>query len=253
MDHTRRAVSGGSQQSSTAPVPHARRAQPLTGLTGPEGLVWYAAYGSNMHAGRLAYYIAGGRPPDGARAYPGCRDRRLPAQTVPVLLSGLLYFALEPQVWTGGMGFYEPAQDREMPARAYLVTSQQLSDIAAQEMHQDPGADLDLARALAAGRDQLGPGRYEMLVCPGAIDGIPVYTFTAPRGLADAELNPPCAAYLANFAAGLAEAHGWPVERSAEYLATRPGAAGHWTSQGVLEVLRRAAEARDGWGAAGRG
>ncbi|WBP92062.1 histone deacetylase [Kitasatospora cathayae] len=200
-----------------------------------------------MHADRLKYYIAGGRPPGGARTYPGCRDRRLPEQQAPVLLPGLLYFAGQSLVWTGGMGFYDPAQASEMPARAYLVTEQQFSDIAAQEMHREPGADLDLTQALAAGRDQLGPGRYETLVCPGGIEGIPVFTFTAPWHLADAELSAPSVAYLANFATGLAEAHGWSLERSAHYLATRPGAAGHWTTQAVLEALRVAA--REDFGA----
>ncbi|GAA4832660.1 histone deacetylase [Kitasatospora terrestris] len=207
-----------------------------------EGMVWYAAYGSNMDARRLAAYIAGGRPPGGSRSYPGCRDRRLPDRAVPLLLPGLLYFALESRVWTGGLGFYDPAQPGEMPARAYLVTPQQLADIAAQEMHRAPGADLPLNPALTRGTDRLGPGRYETLVCPGMLDGLPVYTLTAPWGLADADLNPPSAGYLANFAAGLADAHGWRLDRSAVYLATRPGAAGHWTAGSVMEALRAAAE-----------
>ncbi|MFF0415628.1 histone deacetylase [Kitasatospora sp. NPDC004745] len=228
----------GVQQLSATPHPDVRRAEPLTGDLGQTRLVWYAAYGSNMHASRLKYYIVGGQPPGGARTYPGCRDPRLPKHTLPVLLPGLLYFALESAVWTGGMGFYDPAQEGEMPARAYLVTTEQFSDIAAQEMYQDPGANLDLTRALAAGRDQLGPGRYETLVCPGTIDGIPVCTFTAPWSLPEAELNPPSAAYLSNFATGLAEAHGWPLEAAVEYLATRPGAVGHWTAQTVLDALQ---------------
>ncbi|MEV7217910.1 histone deacetylase [Kitasatospora cineracea] len=217
-----------------------RRAQPLASIPSSTPVVWYAAYGSNMHAGRLAHYIVGGRPPGGARTYPGCRDGRLPERTLPVLLPGTLYFALESTVWTGGMGFYDPAADGEMPARAYLVTAQQFSDIAAQEMHREPGADLDLTLALELGSDRLGPGRYETLVCPGAIDGIPVFTFTAPWPLADAELNTPAAAYLANFATGLAEAHGWSLEQTADYLATRPGAAGRWSSAAVLDALRPA-------------
>ncbi|XCM83866.1 histone deacetylase [Kitasatospora sp. HUAS MG31] len=190
-----------------------------------------------MHASRLAYYIEGGRPPGGTRTYPGCRDRRRPQLAVPVLLPGLLYFALESPVWGGGMGFYDPAQDGEMPARAYLVTAGQFSDIAAQEMRREPGTDLDLSRALSAGRDRLGPGRYQTLVCAGALDGIPVCTFTAPWTLADADLNAPSAAYLRNFAGGLAEAHGWGPARSAEYLATRPGAAGRWTARSVLDAI----------------
>ncbi|MFI6846314.1 histone deacetylase [Kitasatospora sp. NBC_00085] len=190
-----------------------------------------------MHAGRLDCYLRGGRPPGGARTYPGCRDGGPPDRAVPVMLPGALYFALESAVWGGGMGFYDPAQAGEIPARAYLLTVGQFSDIAAQEMYRDPGADLALDGVLGAGRERLGPGRYETLVCPGALDGVPVLTFTAPWSLPDAELNVPRAAYLRNLAAGLAEAHGWGPGRAADYLSSRPGAAGHWSSAALLREL----------------
>ncbi|MGW4381465.1 histone deacetylase [Kitasatospora sp. NPDC004531] len=225
-------------------LPTVRRTSPLpdhdgpAGPLGPGSPVWYAAYGSNMHARRLARYIAGGRPPGASRTYPGCRDRTPPGRTLPILLPGILYFALESPTWTGGSAFYDPTRDGDMPARAYFLTAQQFADIAAQEMRRAPGPELDLTRVLSAGRDQFGPGRYETLICPGTLDGVPVLTFTAPWPLADAELNPPAARYLANLAAGLAEAHHWTPARSAAYLATRPGATAHWTPEAVLQALR---------------
>lgn len=215
------------------------RATPLSAST-DSNLVWYAAYGSNMHSARLAHYLRGGRPVGGSRTYPGCRDRRLPSRAIPVMLPGELYFALVSSVWGGGMGFYDPEQTNEVPARAYLVSAEQFSDIAAQEMHRCPGADLDLAPVLASGRDRLGPGRYETLVCPGEIDGHPVLTFTAPWNLSAADLNAPTINYLANFASGLHEAHGWSIERSANYLAARPGVVGHWTAKSILDALQTA-------------
>ena len=187
--------------------------------------VWYAAYGSNMHAERFACYLRGGRPPGGARTYPGCRDTRAPERQVQVVLPGQMYFAGESAVWTGGMAFYDPTAAGTTPARAYLVTAQQFADIAAQEMRRDPGADLDLTEVLAQGTAQLGPGRYETLVHPGHLDGLPLLTFTAPWRIEQAPLNPPSAAYLHHLAAGLAETHGWPQDRIAAYLASRPGAA----------------------------
>jgi hypothetical protein len=186
-----------------------------------------------MHLERLRYYLAGGQPPGNARCYPGCRDRSLPAATVPVLLPGGLYFALESAAWTGGMAFYDPAADGELPARAYLVTAGQFADIAAQEMRRDPAADLDLGDAVRHGRASLGPGRYETLVCAGVLDGHPVLTFTAPVRHPPAELTPPSAAYLRHLVAGLVEAHGWDVPRAARYLSGRPGAAGTWTPDSV--------------------
>ncbi|WP_370466523.1 histone deacetylase [Streptacidiphilus sp. PB12-B1b] len=162
-----------------------------------------------MHAARLACYLSGGRPPGGARTYPGCRDPRPPARTLPVTLPGRLYFALESAVWTGGMAFYDPFDPGTMPARAYLVTVEQFADVAAQEMHREPGGELDLSGVLSGGRAVLGPGRYETLVCPGLLEGRPVLTFTAGCRSAEAELNAPSAGYLRHLSAGLREAHGW--------------------------------------------
>jgi hypothetical protein len=214
-----------------------RRPERLPAAAATTEDVWYAAYGSNMHLDRLNFYLAGGRPPGGRRAYPGCRDTRPPREMIPVLLPGRLYFALESMVWTGGMGFYDPLDPGEMPARAYLLTASQFADIAAQEMHQEPGEDIDLSAVLAEGRACLGEGRYQTLVCPGALDGCPVLTFTAPWRSAEARLNKPSGAYLRNLASGLRESHGWTRERIADYLAGRPGAEGVWGAADVAALM----------------
>ena len=190
-----------------------------------------------MHLDRLHYYLSGGRPPGGRRTYPGCRDQRPPRQTIPVLLPGRLYFALESMAWTGGMGFYDPLDPGEMPARAYLLAVSQFADIAAQEMYHEPGEDLDLSAVLADGRAALGDGRYQTLVCPGALDGCPVLTFTAPWRSAEASLNKPSAAYLRSLASGLRESHGWTREEAADYLAGRPGAEGEWDAAGIAALI----------------
>ncbi|MFJ6385070.1 histone deacetylase [Kitasatospora sp. NPDC092039] len=207
--------------------------------TGPDGdaLVWYVAYGSNLHAARLACYLRGGRPDGGAQDHPGGRDRRLPRRTVATALPGTLYFADLSLTWGGGSAFYDPAPPGDVPCRAYLLTAGQFSDLAAQEMRRLPGADLDLAPVLATGRAELGPGRYETLLHVGELDGHPLLTFTASRGVAGAELNAPTPPYLRTLAAGLAESHGWGPWRAAGYLATRPGAAGHWTPRAVAALL----------------
>ncbi|WP_314174033.1 histone deacetylase [Streptomyces winkii] len=203
--------------------------------------VWYAAFGSNMHRSRLDCYLTGGRPSGGRRAQPGCRDQRPPERALPVMLPGELYFALESPVWTGGTAFYDPDGEGSTAARAWLVTAGQFSDIAAQEMHRPPGTDLDLREVLTSGREETGPGRYETLVCAGVLDGDPVLTFTAPWGRTDVPGNPPAAAYLEHLASGLAESHGWSGARIAEYLAMRPGAAGHWSAESVAELLQHTA------------
>ncbi|MGW7315689.1 histone deacetylase [Streptomyces sp. NPDC054865] len=210
---------------------------PLTRAIPAPEQVWYASYGSNMHMDRLAAYIAGGTPPGATRTYPGCRDRRAPERSIAVELDGRLYFATESPVWTGGRAFYDPTAAGRMWGRAHLVTVGQISDIAAQEMYRDPGADLDVSTAVRDGRDVLGPGRYETLICPGAIEGIPVLTFTAPWTLRDVEVLTPSAAYLRYLAGGLLESGPWEERGIARYLASCPGAAGSWTAHQVHELF----------------
>lgn len=204
--------------------------------------VWYAAYGSNMHRERLECYLGGGTPPGGTRTYPGCRDRRPPARSLPVLLPGVMYFATESPVWHGGRAFYDPGAAGEVPAQAYLLTRSQFSDIAAQEMYREPGEDLDLDEVLARGRAETGPGRYETLVSPGVLDGDPVLTFTAPWKCAEVPGNAPSAAYLRHLAAGLVASHGWNAARAAEYLAGRPGAEERWTPAAVRALVEESAD-----------
>ncbi|WP_233579234.1 histone deacetylase [Micromonospora sp. BL4] len=213
-----------------------------------ERLVWYVAYGSNMHAARLAWYIGGGCPPGGRRTYPGCRDRRPPSRSVPVSLPGGIYFAGESGAWTGGMAFYDPQLSGEAAARAYLVTLEQFTDIAAQEMYRRPGDTADLIAttgaaidtAVADGRATLGPGRYETLVCPGSRSGAPMLTFTAPEGASGVRCRAPAPTYLGMIARGLRESHGWPAERIAGYLTARPGVAGAWPPEAVAALVAEA-------------
>ncbi|OEJ25038.1 histone deacetylase [Streptomyces agglomeratus] len=201
--------------------------------------VWYTSYGSNTHLDRLTFYLAGGRPPGASRTYPGCRDRRPPAASVPVRLDGALYFATRSPVWAGGRAFYDPEAGGRVLARAHLVTVEQFSDIAAQEMYREPGVDLDLSGVLSSGRAVLGAGRYETLICPGTVDGVPALTFTAPWGVNDVPWVKPSAAYVRYLATGLLGAGGFDGATIASYVANCPGAAGHWTAREVEHLIGR--------------
>jgi hypothetical protein len=200
--------------------------------------VWYAAYGSNMSRARFEFYLTGGRPPGCARGYPGCRDGVLPEASVPVMMAGRVYFALESPAWTGGMAFYDPRAAGVAAGRAYSMSLGQFSDVAAQEMYRAPGGgDFDLARVLSTGRAVLGPGRYETLVYVGDIGERPVLTFTAPWGVGDVAARKPSERYLMILATGLAESHGWLPNAVAEYLADLPGARGAWSAREILSLL----------------
>ncbi|MDG4804224.1 histone deacetylase [Micromonospora sp. WMMD980] len=201
--------------------------------------LWYVAYGSNLHAARLDWYLRGGRPPGGLRAYPGCRDCRPPRRTVPVLIPGGIYFAGESRAWTGGMAFYDPELPGRAAVRGYLVTIEQFADIAAQEMYRPPGADLaGIRTAAGTGRATLGPGRYETLLRVGERDGLPMLTFTAGHRAVEVPWNRPAAVYLGMLARGLREAHGWDVARTVGYLAGRPGVAGRWSGAALRALVR---------------
>ncbi|MGI5349733.1 histone deacetylase [Streptomyces sp. CA-250714] len=213
---------------------------------GQQRRIWYAAYGSNTDRERLGAYIGGGRPRGAERWYPGCRDRRMPVESVPVELPGALYFATRSPVWGGGRAFYDPAAEGRTLAVAHLVTPGQFSDIAAQEMYREPGSDLDLSAVLTHGRVSLGEGRYETLVRAGELAGRPVLTFTAPWGLGDVPHEAPAGAYLRYLASGLLGAGGdgngvgvggWSAEVVAAYLAGAPGAEGVWSAEDVRELI----------------
>lgn len=207
--------------------------------------LWYAAYGSNLHVERFDRYRLGGEHPGGARVYPGFRDASPPAGTVPLTLTGAVYFATESPIWHGGRAIYDPDAEPTggggtagVAARGYLLTREQFLDLLAQEMYRLPGdgPEPDLAEAVATGRARAGDGRYETVVRGGEVEGLPVLTFTAPWGVRDVPGNSPSAAYLRHLLAGLVAAHGWSVARAAAYLAACPGAVGHWHPDAVAAL-----------------
>ncbi|MEV0841176.1 histone deacetylase [Actinocatenispora sera] len=205
-------------------------------------LVWYAAYGSNMSSRRLRYYLAGGRPPGNSRCYPGARDGRAPARSRALRIPGGVYFAGHSRAWGGGLALYDPQLPGAAAVHAHLITIQQFSDIAAQEMARTPGRDLDLAEVLGTGRAQLGPGRYETLLRAGPdVDGIPVLTFTAPWQAHQTPWRSPAPHYLALVVRGLREAYGWAPERTAAYLRELPGVRGEQVPAVVDRVYAIAA------------
>lgn len=199
-------------------------------------LVWYVSYGSNMCLGRFACYLTGGVPRGAQRTHVGCRDNRAPLRTTAYDLAGGVYFATESALWGGGRAFYDPELPGSAAARAYLITSGQFADIAAQEMYRTPGEDLDLAAVVAKHRIELGPGRYETILHVGELMRYPLLTFTAPWRAADVRWTAPSESYMRVLIAGLQEAYGWEIHRIAGYLAQLRGARGHWTPARLAEL-----------------
>ena len=102
-------------------------------------MIWYAGYGSNLSRDRFACYVEGGTPPGAGRTYAGCRDRTPPRDTTALTVPRPARLrAASPRVWGGGHGLPRPRRRRRgaWPA-AYLVTEEQLADVAEQEPRYD--------------------------------------------------------------------------------------------------------------------
>jgi hypothetical protein len=149
-------------------------------------------------------------------------------------LTGTVYFALQSLVWGGAMAVFDPTGAGSVVGRAYRLRCSQFADVAAQEMHRDPLADLDLSRVLQSGRWSYGPGRYETIVRLGDLDDAPMLTLTAPWGRNDLDHAAPSAAYLAVIAAGLRESQGWSRQQVVDYLSDLPGVRPAWTPELLL-------------------
>lgn len=136
-------------------------------------------------------------------------------------MPGRLVFAWQSPTWGGAIAFHDPGGDREVLSTAYLLPRATFCDIVEQEMWREPVVDHDLAEVLGAGRQVLGPGRYETLHLAGELDGRPVVTFSAadPAAL---EAGQPAPGYLATMARGLRRSHGLTEAEITAYL-------GQWT------------------------
>ena len=190
--------------------------------------VWYASYGSNLDRDRFLCYLRGGRPQGATRTYPGARDTTHPLGDVPLELPGQVYFGWHSPTWDGGVAFYDVTTPSQALARAYLITEGQFADVAAQEMHRDPGQDLDLSTVIEERQHSLGPGRYESLHLVGELEGHPVLTFTHPEAAEP---------YLSMVARGLREAHEHTDDALVDYLLDCPGVSPHWSREQVTDLV----------------
>jgi len=178
-------------------------------------VIWYLGYGSNLSRARFACYVEGGTPPGAGRAYAGCRDRTPPRATTPLTVRGLLTFAGESTVWGGGMAFLDPRGDGQVHGRAYLVTEEQLDDVAEQEP------------------------RYDTQTVVAEHDEKPVVALTRSQPLDPAA---PSASYLGTILAGLADGV-LPRERAVDYLLAAPGVDLVW-DRASIEALEHPTDER---------
>lgn len=199
-------------------------------------LVWYAAYGSNLHWPRFRCYLAGGRPAGSDRVHRPCADPRPPRATAPATLPFPLRFAGVSPTWGGGIAFLD-VRRRDAATRAclYLITRDQFATVVAAEGHRR-SVRLPARASAAPPTYRVAAGAYGVVVGCGQRHGTPVLSVTGPpTGAATAAPRP---AYLRMIAAGLARTHGMAPGAVAAYLAPTPGIAGHYGHDELLALAR---------------
>jgi hypothetical protein len=200
-------------------------------------LVWYVAYGSNLLWSRFRCYLEGGSPAGSRHTNPGARDPSEPVSMKPVEIPGPVLFAGDFAGWGGGgVAFFDPTAVGVTAGKAHLITLEQLNDVVAQENGFPTGADFGLDSVLSGGELTIPGARYEAVVNVGTLETRPMLTLTSRA--TDLTRTAPSAAYLWTIAAGLRESHGWDLRRSAAYLATLAGVAGHWTVEQIGTLPR---------------
>ena len=226
----------------------------------PDDLVWYAAYGSNLHVPRLTAYLVGGTPTGSRRTYLGARDPSPPRAVTPVWLPGGLRFAGDSPVWGGGVAVLSAGPvasstpgDRartgatvsrsggcglshagstatesrtgDVAAQAYLLTREQVCDLIAQETRREAGAVSELQTPLG------GTGWYDALVT-GVLHGRPLVALAASDPPAP---SAPGATYLTMLTHGLRASRTWSAEECADYVLRWPGAES-WSRHALVDL-----------------
>lgn len=149
-----------------------------------EEMVWYAAYGSNLCAERMACYLQGGACPETGISHIGCSDPSLWQDDFARVLRGDVYFANQSGRWNGqGAAFFDPAGRGHVVMRLYKITRAQAREVQEQE--------------------GMSPLWYGRTYCLGVeTDGLPIITFTSvQRG----QQNKPDEAYMNVLCRGIRE------------------------------------------------
>lgn len=205
--------------------------------------VWYATFAAGLYKENFLRFLGGGRPAGARRTYPGCRDKTLPAKDAFISLPYELYFAGESQVWGGSLATLDVERNSTARtiARSYLITVEQLEDMAAMENRVDGPLRLPLARAMQQGHatiEGVDTGEYnafnELVYC-GLRDGYPVFTITAVRPRLP--YRPPSEAYTRALCKGLAENTQMSVDAVVDYIGSRPGVAGYYKKQALVDLM----------------
>ena len=204
-----------------------------------KNLVWYVGFGSNIYRERFLSYITGGQPTGSQKTYEGCRDNSLPKDDKPTTINYELYFAKISTIWgNGGVGFINIDENNKVTtyARMYLITRQQLADIAKQETNSSEYLNINFDNAISNGNTIFKtPSWYGKLLYFGDNNGHPIFTLTNESNLTDS--TKPSAEYLRTIIIGIQQTHKLTNQEIANYLIDKRGVNGNYTADELQNLF----------------
>lgn len=200
--------------------------------------VWYASYGSNIHADRFLCYIKGGQPEGSAQVETGCNDPSLPVDESIFTIERPLYFAKKAARWESqGVAFIGLNKDNETPtySKKYLITVEQFLDVVKQE-NNGANFEIDLNEVKRKGSKIFDRHSwYGNILYLGEEKGFPIYTFTAPWDINDVDWKKPSHAYLKTIIKGLNK--DYSVEEIYSYFQNKQGIKGKYSNEELVSVI----------------
>ncbi|MGD9992214.1 MAG: hypothetical protein AB7S69_02850 [Salinivirgaceae bacterium] len=204
-----------------------------------DNLVWYVGFGSNISENRFLCYIRGGQPEGSYKNYEGCRDKNNPKKVKPITINNELYFAKSSRPWqNGGVGFVKINENNEKKtfAKMYLVTKQQLEDVAKQETDSANYLKIDFNEAIMKGHSIFkSPSWYGNLIYLGREKGYPIFTLTNETNLTTS--TKPSREYLQLIIKGLQETHNLTDEEIVRYFIDKNGIHGNYAESEIRELI----------------
>lgn len=194
--------------------------------------VWYAAYGSNCDADRLAAYLGGGLLAATAVHHPGSADPAPPQADIAWTFDRALRFAGHSTGWGGATALLADQPGHTL-GRAWLLSWRQLEDVFAQE---NQAAHHPLTRADARRHATVWDRPYGRLLHVGEHQRWPVVTFTAPRPAAH-PAGPPSTSYLRTLVRGLLAVHRLDAAELAEQLLAAAGLPDAWDRTALCRLV----------------
>lgn len=204
-------------------------------------LVWYVAYGSNLLEDRFLSYIIGGQPEGAQKTYNGCRDKTPPRRSKPKRINYEIYFAKNSSVWDNcGVCFINTTKNKSKRAFAkmYLVTRQQLEDIAKQETNSTDLINLDFKTTIKTGCSIFKrPSWYGKLLFLGYDCFIPMFTLTNENN--DLSFSRPSISYIVTIIEGLRQTFRIKKSEIVNYLSNKNGIVGEYTIDDLNAIIDR--------------